>query len=143
MSLRQMSGTTPVTENRSKSVMIKAGLNDRLRVENVINHFKTETDVPRELTVIRRSNTYFGPKLELESADESYLITAPGPNTQLLLWEGVTSDGQFISSWDQLAEVEVDFMGDLPQYDICMDCGEPIKSVEHERLAAFGTCPGF
>lgn len=122
--------------------MIKATRDDVLRVTEIVEHLTPGVDVPTELTVIRRSQTYYGPKLETTANNTNYLVTAPGPNTQLLLWRGISTPDNYLVRWKQLAEIKADFTDNLPQYDICPDCGEPIKSVEHERLAAFGTCLG-
>lgn len=138
-----MATSQPITESESKSVMIKASYDDQICVEKVSSHLKPGFQVPQELSVKRRTETYYGPKLETKADGHSYLITAPGPNTQLLLWRALENEDGFLIRWEQLAEIQARFSESMPQYDICPDCGEPIKSVEHERMAAFESCPGF
>lgn len=138
-----MATSNPATENASRSVMIKASRGDQLSIEKVVDHLKPECGIPKELQVVRRSETYYGPKLEIEAESGTYLITAPGPNTQLLLWRGQTNENGYLVRWERLAEVQAEFSENVPQYDVCTDCGEPIKSAEHEKMAAFGPCPGF
>jgi len=140
---QELETSNPATENASRSVMLKASRDDQISVEKVASHLKPEFEIPQELCVVRRSETYYGPKLETEAGDECYLITAPGPNTQLLLWKGQTNNNGYLVRWERLAEIQAKFSGNIPQYDVCIDCGEPIKSAEHERMAAFGPCPGF
>jgi hypothetical protein len=51
-----------------------------------------------------------------------------------------TADG-YRSGWNKLAEIEASFSEEIPQYDICPYCGEPMKTLEHERMAGFDDCP--
>jgi hypothetical protein len=78
----------------------------------------------------------------LTAGDESYLLTAPGPDTQLLLWNGNYLDDGERYGWEKLAEVTAQFADDQPQYDLCPECGQPMQTIEHERKAAVGRCPG-
>lgn len=140
---RKMDDSAPTTENISKSLMIKATRGDEISITDVVEHIEPQFEIPEQLEMVRRTDTYYGPKLEAKSDDASYLITAPGPNVQLLLWKAVTDDEGYLIKWDQIGEIKADFTDEIPQYDICQKCGEPIKNVEHERLAAFDSCSGL
>jgi len=132
----------PITEPDSKKVMLRAERNDQIQIVDVVKRLQQSEDIPSEATVARRTNPYFGPKLVLSANDRNYLLTAPGPDTQLLLWAGNYLDDGDRYGWNRLAEVTAQFTEDQPQYDLCPECGQPIQSVEHERMAAFGRCPG-
>jgi hypothetical protein len=144
---REPDGTAPVTDHDSKTVMLRAERDDNVRVVDIVDRFSEREPVPRELTVIQRSNLYYGPKLLLHSSregrDYNYQLTAPGPDTYLYLWAAETDTDGFRKAWYKLAEVRAVFGADQPQYDICPDCGGPIKTLEHERYSAFGECPGL
>lgn len=132
----------PVTEYSSKMVMLRAERKDNIQILEVHTRFRQEEDVPSEVTVIQRSTPYFGPKLVLSANDRSYLLTAPGPDTQLLLWVGnYLEDGERYG-WKKLAEVTAQFADDQPQYDLCPECGQPMQTIEHQRMASVGRCPG-
>jgi len=115
------------------------------RAENrdVINVVKIEQqfddqEIPDEFRVVQRQETYFGPKMRLEEPSESrseqFVLTAPADDKEGMLWR---IDGM---DWVRTTEIVVEFSEDLPQYDICPDCGEPIKNSRHETAAFLGTC---
>jgi hypothetical protein len=132
----------PETEYDSKMVMLRAERGDSIQIMDVVTQFTQNTNIPSETTVIKRTTPYFGPKLVLSTDEENYLLTAPGPDTQLLLWAGnYLSDGERYG-WDKLAEVTAQFADDQPQYDLCPECGQPMQTIEHERKATVGRCPG-
>lgn len=132
----------PATEYESKMVMLRAERGDNIQITDVVTRLEQSGDIPSETKVIKRSNPYFGPKLVLAVDEESYLLTAPGPDTQLLLWVGnYLEDGERYG-WQKLAEVTAQFADDQPQYDLCPECGQPMQTIEHERKAAVGRCPG-
>jgi hypothetical protein len=132
----------PATEYSSKMVMLRAERGDNIQVIDVVTRLTQNSDIPSETTVVKRTTPYFGPKLVLTDDEESYLLTAPGPDTQLLLWSGnYLADGERYG-WEKLAEVTAQFADDQPQYDLCPECGQPIQTMEHERKAAVGRCPG-
>lgn len=123
----------PKTNPETKRVMVRAERKDELEITAVDSHLE-EVSVPDTVTVVQRLMTYYGPKLRVEADDEQYLVTAPGPDTQALLWH------QRDSAWHKAAEIRLDFTGSLPEYDICPDCGEPLSTIAHERRAAIGAC---
>jgi hypothetical protein len=131
----------PETSYESKMIALRAERHDELKVTGVVNHFHPNGTVPDKFIVAQRTDTYYGPKLILDAGTVNYLLTAPGPDSQLLLWESQTGVDGFRTGWAKLAEVEVAFSDDLPQYDLCPHCGEPLKTLEHERMAGFGECP--
>lgn len=130
----------PVTDSRSKSVMLRAERKDRIVITDVDEMYDVGGGIPDEFTVARRTQPYFGPKLLLDTGAENYMLTAPGPNSQLLLWSPVKHEDGGREGWRKMAEVQADFGDELPQYDICSACNEPIKTMEHQREAAFGVC---
>ena len=132
----------PATEYNSKMVMLRAERGDNIQIVDVLTRLTQDGDIPSETTVVKRTTPYFGPKLVLTADDESYLLTAPGPDTQLLLWSGNYLDDGERYGWEKLAEVTAQFADDQPQYDLCPECGQPMQTIEHERKAAVGRCPG-
>lgn len=139
---RSHSGGEPVTSYESKMVMLRAERNDQIKVEDVISRVVPNKDIPTEARVRKRTNPYFGPKIILQSDGSKYLLTALGPDTELLLWyPNYLEDGEQ-HGWNKLAEVSVSFTEGQPQYDLCPQCGEPMQTLEHERKAAVGKCLG-
>ena len=116
----------PETSHESKRVMARAEHRDTIRVETL-----------GECLVVQRYQTYFGPKLRIEpndeSEDEQYLLTAPDPKSELHMWE---RDGH---DWQVRAEVTAEIVG-TEQYEICEQCGEPLKTAAHRRRRAIGAC---
>lgn len=93
-----------------------------------------------ETTVVKRTETYYGPELRLAAERRNYLLYAPGFDRQLLLWEAETNERGYIEGWRKIGGVDAR-IDTVEQYDICPQCGSPIRSAEHERLAAIGRCP--
>lgn len=126
-------GGGPETNPETKKVLVRAEREDELEITAVESRYEDVT-IPDAITVVQRMMTYYGPKLRVEADDEQYLVTAPGPDTQALLWH------QKDSAWHKAAELRLDFTGSLPEYDICPDCGETLSTIAHERRAAIGAC---
>ena len=134
--------TGPITDSPSKQVMLHAERKDPVAISEVITG-TNDTTIPIALTVIERRETYFGPELLLMRDDgPNYKLTAPGPDYYLLVWKAQTDDEGFCHGWKQIAEVKAEFGDDLPSYDICPECDQPIKSIQHERASLFGQCNG-
>lgn len=131
----------PVTEYDSKIVMLRSERHDKIDIETIVTRIQPGYPTPECVEVIRRTSTYFGPKLLVEEAGQRYLLTAPGPDTQLLLWAADTGPNGFRRKWEKVAEVTARFAEERPQYDLCPICSEPLQTLEHEREAAFGVCP--
>lgn len=132
----------PDTDYHSKLVMLRAERKDMVKICDVITRLQDDISIPSEATVVKRTTPYFGPKLVLTADNQNYLLTAPGPDTQLLLWSGNVLENGNRYGWQKLAEVTAQFIDDRPQYDLCPECGEPMQTVEHQRKAAVGRCPG-
>ncbi len=130
----------PTTEYESKMVMLRAERGDRIQITDVRTRLAPNRPIPSTVSVTKRTTPYFGPKLRLTANEQAYLLTAPGPDTQLLLWERPQGSSQ--NRWTKLAEVTAHLDDDQPQYDLCPVCGEPMQTIEHQRKAAVGKCPG-
>lgn len=139
---RRMDGTKPVTGFDSKTVMLRAERKDPIKITQVVDSAVPSQMIPSACVVTRRTDTYFGPKLLLDADGRTFLLTAPGPDMHLILWELQSTGENGHQRWAQLAEVMADFDGEPPAYNICIDCGEPIQTAEHERLSLIGRCPG-
>lgn len=129
----------PSTDAESRKTILRTERKDTIGISNVLQKFY-DADIPESFTVVERTETYYGPELLLAADGRNYRLTAPGPDTQLLLWGESTNEREYRESWVRLAELQV-FIDGTPQYDICDQCGAPIRSKEHERLSAIGRCP--
>lgn len=129
----------PTTDYDSRKVMLRAERRDKIKLVGLEERY-IDGQVPKSFNVVERTDTYFGPELFLEADGRNYLLTAPGPDTQLLLWSEIVNERDYRESWSRLAEVRAK-IDDMPQYDVCDQCGYPIRSKEHERLSAIGRCP--
>lgn len=140
-----MDGTKPVTDRESKMIMLRAERGDIIQAGDVISKFQQEVIIPDQMEVQRRVSTYYGTELLLEPTEETqqekYLITAPGPDAFLYLWSSETDSDGYREGWNVAAEIKASFTDDMPQYSLCSKCGEPIKSLEHVRLASIDNCP--
>lgn len=141
---RSLSDLRPTTSHESKTVVLAAERGDRVKIGEVIKAFHEDQFIPEELTVLKRNSTYYGPKLrvhaESDGDDHNFLLNAPGPATELMLWAGETRKSNGIESWYRLAEVRARLAEDQPSFEICPQCKNPVRSVEHERLASLGMC---
>lgn len=138
---REHSADEPITEYDSKIVMLRSERHDTIEITDTRTEIQPGHHIPEHLEVVRRTSTYFGPKLLVQEAGERYLLTAPGPETQLLLWAADTGPDGFRKKWIKIAEVTARFADERPQYDLCPICSEPLQTLEHEREAAFSVCP--
>lgn len=143
---REMDGTKPVTDYDSETVMLRAERSDELYVREWVTRFDDSSFVPERFTVLERANRFYGPELilyaERENRDYNYLLTAPGPDTFLYLWAAKTDSRNHREAWFKAAEVKMAFADTQPSYDLCPECGEPMQTIDHERIAALGRCPG-
>ena len=116
------------TDSDSKTVMLRAERDDEILVDD--EHYQ----------VLQRQQTYFGPLLLLQGFGEvRYQLFAPGPYRNLRLLREVTDSEGFRVGWDDCGLVEAE-LKDTKQYDICDQCGEPLKTAEHEKDSAYGLC---
>ena len=132
----------PTTDYHSKRVMLRAERGDSVVIATILARFRDRRSIPERLAVLRRMATYYGPELLLESDSRRFLLTAPGPTSELLLWSEIVSADGTRRGWEQVAEVQATFAESDSRYAICTDCGEPIKTAEHDRMALIGRCPG-
>lgn len=74
--------TEPITEHNSKTVMLAAERKDHIQITDTIQRFDDSVAIPDEVTVVQRTDPYFGPKLlvhaTVDGEDANYLLTAPG-----------------------------------------------------------------
>lgn len=133
----------PATDYQSKRVMLRAERGDPIRIRTVTSRFNPSVTIPDRLEVERRAATYYGPELLLVSDSNRFLLTAPGPMSQLFLWADTVDTDEVREGWTRIAEVQAELDGTGTRYSICPDCGEPIKTAEHDRLALLDRCPGF
>lgn len=125
-------------------VMLASERRDVIEISGVERRFEEDIDIPDALSVVERRAKYYGPELlvhaKLNGVDHNYLLTAPGPDSYLILWAAETDEENFRENWRVLAEVRATLAVDQPSYEICPDCGKPMKSIEHEQKAALGMC---
>lgn len=139
----RLDGLRPKTDHRSKMVMLAGERGDVVNMNTVIEQQKGE-QIPEEVTIIERTSTYHGPKLlahtEINGEDANFLITAPGPANDLVVWAAETDEENYRSSWYSIGEVEAELAEDQPNYEVCSGCKNPIRSIEHERRSDLGMC---
>lgn len=140
----EMDGLEPVTDYDSKTVMLQAGRKDKINIVETVGRFDEDVTIPETVSVVKRTHTYYGPELlvhaELDGTDHNYLLTAPGPDAHLVLWAAETNDRNFREGWYVAAEVQAVLAAEQPPYERCPECGEPMRTIEHEREAAVGAC---
>jgi NADH pyrophosphatase NudC (nudix superfamily) len=129
------------TDPESKEVMLRAERADCILIKET-KSLLADRDVPEKATVVQRNDTYFGPKLMLDTEipSQAFHLTAPGPTSNLLLWDATVSEAGYRGDWMKLAKVSVEFASDQTRYRICPHCGDPLKTIEHERQAANRSC---
>lgn len=139
-----LDGTKPITDRDSKMVMLRGERGDEIQTVEIIEDFDNHNPIPDKFEIRQRLQTYFGAEIHLKPStpdeNQTYMLTAPGPDKFLYLWVANTNSDGFRIGWKKIAELKTSFSDDLPQYPICSDCGEPIKSLEHERLSIGGEC---
>lgn len=138
----EMDGTKPFTNRASKMVMLRGERGDPIQIDEVVTEFEDNSQFPSTVEIRQRNSTFYGTELLCEASDSKmkYLLTAPGPDAFLYLWGSATDSDGFREKWYTIAEVKASFTNSLPQYPICSNCGNPIKSLEHERLSSIDEC---
>lgn len=123
------------TTHSTKRVFMRAEHGDKIEISDTVSNSSDES-IPKTATVVKRDTTYYGPKLRIEDEDccGQFLLTAPGPETEAVLWRLTDSD------WQGIAEVCLRFADDLPKYDICPHCNEPLSTIAHRRRSVIGVC---
>lgn len=135
----------PVTNPDSQTVMLAAERSDNIEITDIVEEIVPNPKVPDEVSVIKRTETYYGPELLVHSAydseDRNYLLTAPGPTTHLCLWAGeLNEDTGKRQGWYPAAEIKATLDTEQPPYETCDQCGELIRTIYHEREAVLGQC---
>ena len=127
--------TNTETSYSTKRVLMRAEHKDEILLYGASTSSRTK-DIPKNVIVVKRDLTYYGPKLRIESLDdgEQYFLTVPGPETEAMLWELVDT------GWQKMAKVSLEFGESVPKYDFCLHCNEPLSTVAHRRRAAVGAC---
>ena len=140
----ELDGPRPLTSGSSKMVVLAGERKDLVEIGSIIERFRNGVVVPSEVTVLERESTYYGPKLlvhaQPDDVDRNYLITAPGPGSELMLWGAETDGENNRTGWYRLAEVKAQLAENQPSYEVCPQCKNAIQSIEHERMAALGMC---
>ena len=132
----------PETDQSSKELMLRGETQDEVRISTVEEHLSDDFEVPEQVIIKQRTNTYYGPKLRaIANSGKEYLITAPGPDSHLLLWTGDLNNRGKSKGWIKLAEVTAHLVDDKSRYHLCQQCNEPLQTADHQRLAAIGQCP--
>lgn len=133
-----------VTDYDSKTVMLAAERKDRIHITEAVRRFEDDVAVPGNLSVIKRSEAYYGPELlvhaEVDGQESNFLLNAPGPDCHLFLWAGETTDSNKRKGWFPAAEVKAVLSTEQPPYEKCDQCGELIRTIQHEREAVIGQC---
>lgn len=134
----------PETNSDSKTVLIAGERDDNVGITNIVSRYDTDAIVPSELSIIRREERYYGPELllhaSIDGVDQNYLLIAPGPTEQLQLWAAQRTDKNSRDGWIAVAEVQAALSAEQPPYEICDQCGEEIRTIQHERMAVLGRC---
>jgi hypothetical protein len=133
--------TTQSTSRPSKLVMIRGERHDEIIFTQVIDQIDGSRSIPDSAAIVKRSNPYFGPKILLHCDGENYLLTAPGPESELLLWYPEFDEKGNRCGWGKLAEIKARLSDNLPSYDFCPECGDPLRTLKHEQQAEVGCCP--
>lgn len=132
----------PETDQSSKQLMLCGETQDEVGISTVEERLSDNLEIPDELIIKQRTNTYYGPKLlVISNSGKEHLITAPGPDSHLLLWAGNQNDRGNRRGWIKLAEVTAHLIDDKSRYHLCQQCNEPLQTADHQRLAAIGQCP--
>lgn len=143
----EMNGTSigngAVTDADSKTVMLAAERGDSIRITEIVSR-RINCDLPDVVEVLRRSEPYYGPKIfalgSVNDEERNFILTAPGPGSQLMLWmDDIATNGKR-RGWVEAAEVTASLAVEQPPYERCSECGEIIRSIEHERAALSGQC---
>lgn len=124
--------------------MLTAERKDHIQITDTIQRYDDGVEVPDEVSVVKRTDTYFGPSLlvhvTIDGDDMNYLLTAPGPDSQLHLWVGEMNDKGMRNGWYKVAEVTASLAPEQPPYEKCEQCGELIRTIQHERMSVLEMC---
>lgn len=133
-----------VADASSRKALLETEHGDTIAVTEVHSGARR---IPEQLEVAQRTNTYFGPKIDLKADEEfegdvhGWTLICPDWKSHAVLWKAVTDHDNFVQDRIRYATVSVD-LRDVTQYDICESCGEPIRDPFHRSMAIIGACSG-
>jgi len=119
----------PVSDYDTKTALMVASHEDVL-----------EVDGHGEMTVTKRTDTYYGPNIKMTDGKDGYLLVPSGFANDPELWRAVTDGDGFVQGYDHIDNVAVEIaeVGDAPQ----CECGELLKTQREKREAFIGgVCP--
>jgi len=119
----------PVSDYDTKTALMVASHEDVLAVDGY-----------GEMSVTKRTDTYYGPNIKLTDGDDNYLLVPAGFADDPELWRAVTDEDGFVEGYDQIDNVgvEVAEVANPPQ----CECGELLESQREKREAFIaGVCP--
>lgn len=139
-------GTECVASSRDKDVMLRAEPKDIVEITTVHSGARR---IPERLKVVKRTNTFHGPVIKCQKADEDdfggqehgWELTIPGPKSHMVLWKAVVDTEGYVHTRIRYSTVSATIRN-VAAYDICKQCGEPIKDPMHRSVALFGDCSG-
>lgn len=140
----ELDKTEPVANYRTKTALLEATTGDELIITEI---HEGARHIPEEFEVSSRTNTFYGPTLDVRPTDNhdreqhGWEITCPGPQSHAILWKPVVDDEGHIQTRVKLAKVSLRIYN-VAGYDLCPDCGEPIKDPMHRSVSMLGQCPG-
>ncbi|WP_435125430.1 hypothetical protein [Halobaculum sp. D14] len=99
-----------------------------------------EVDGHGRMTVARRTESYFGPKLTLthDDTDETFRLIPAGFDSDPELWRAVVDDAGFIVEWELVDHVSAEIVEVGPGMQC--GCGEICASLRERRAAVVGRC---
>lgn len=134
----------PLTDYDSKTVVLTAERHDSVEITRVDTQYESDVEIPSTISVLQRQQRYYGPELllhaEVDDQDQNYLLTAPGPTEQLRLWCADQSEEGRREGWTVVADVEAALSVEKAPYETCNQCGEEIRTIEHERMSVVSQC---
>ena len=92
-----------------------------------------------DMTVVERTDTYYGPQLTLTDGNRNYRLHGSGFAEDPQLWRAMVEDG-FVTGWEPVDHVsaEIAEVGGAPQ----CECGELLETLDERRMAYIGgICP--
>lgn len=119
--------------------MLRGERGDSIDIKDIVQTIGQPTKIPESLSVVQRTDTYYGPVLLLTAGNHEFRITAPGPDYHLLLWASELDETGSQERWRKVAEVRAE-LSDCSPYERCSVCDRPIRTAEHKRLSTINEC---
>ena len=118
----------PVSDEDTKTALLVANHGDTLRISEY-----------GEMTVVKRTDTYFGPKITLDAGEASYRLVPAGFARDPELWRAAVDEQGFTEGWRFADHVSAEIVDVEPA--VQCECGEVLESVREKRMATVGVCP--